>query len=237
MKERNIEIFNKDSRNNEGYLYITSEQLSARMSRERVSAAIHQLANLRDKTVIDVGSGDGSFSLDLLSLQPKSIVGIDAAADSVALANRRAVNYPNVHFEVADIYTIEPPEIRYDIAIVRGFLHHLDDVEKAINRICLLADEIIVLEPNGYNPILKIIEKTSRYHIEHEEKSYAPYKLDLWFKKNGGKITKALYIGLVPTFCPNWLAKTAKFFEPLVERIPVLRQLGCAQYLQKISMR
>lgn len=237
MKERNIEIFNKDSVNSEGYLYITSNQLSARMSRDRVTDAIHQLVNLKEKTVVDVGSGDGSFTLDLLTLQPKSIIGIDAAVDSVALANRKAEKYPNVNFEVADIYKIEPPKIRYQVAIVRGFLHHLYDVEKAISRICSLADEIIVLEPNGYNPILKIIEKTSRYHIEHEEKSYAPHKLDRWFKNCGGKIVKSVYVGLVPTFCPDWLAYSAKFFEPLIEQIPGLKQLGCAQYLQKISMR
>jgi hypothetical protein len=46
-------------------------------------------------------------------------------------------------------------------------------IEKAIQIICNIADEIIVAEPNGYNPVLKIMEKVSPYHIQHEEKSYA----------------------------------------------------------------
>lgn len=236
MKEHNISVFNKDAVNIEGYYYVTSTQLSAKMSRDRVTQAIHQLINLQDKTVIDVGSGDGAFSLDLLNLGAKSVVGIDAAEDAVALANKKTNHIPNISFEQANIYQIEPPQKRFDVAIVRGFLHHLYEVEKAVTRICTLADEIVVLEPNGYNPILKIIEKTSTYHIEHEEKSYFPHRIDKWFEQNGGKVIQSLYIGLVPTFCPDWLAKTSKFFEPIIEKIPLIRTICCAQYLQKISM-
>jgi hypothetical protein len=32
-------------------------------------------------------------------------------------------------------------------------------------------------------------------------------------------------------FCPDWLARSAKCLEPIVERTPVLNALGCAIYV------
>ena len=99
-----------------------------------------------------------------------------------------------------------------------------------------MANEIIVVEPNGYNPILKIIEMVSPYHRKHEEKSYSPRKLDRWFENHGGRIEWSGYIGLVPVFCPDLLARSCKALEPFVERTPVLNRFCCAQYLQRICM-
>ena len=39
---------------------------------------------------------------------------------------------------------------------------------------------MFVIEPNGYNPVLKVLEKVSRYHIEHEERSFFPATLHAW---------------------------------------------------------
>ncbi|MEN9446757.1 MAG: hypothetical protein RJA25_46 [Bacteroidota bacterium] len=69
----------------------------------------------------------------------------------------------NIEFQVLDVYQI-PSFKRYDIAIIRGILHHLYQAEKAIEIICNTAKEIIVTKPNGYNPVLKIMEKISPYH-------------------------------------------------------------------------
>jgi hypothetical protein len=118
---------------------------------------------------------------------------------------------------------------------VRGVLHHLYEPERAISRLSKIAKAIIIVEPNGYNPVLKLIERFSAYHREHEEKSYPPHRLDRWFTKFGGRVVESTYAGLVPFFCPEPLAKVLKVVEPIVERVPVARQLGCAVYVQRIQ--
>ena len=92
------------------------------------------------------------------------------------------------------------------------------------------------MEPNGYNPVLKVIEKLSRYHVEHEEKSYSPRRVAAWFERCGARVEAERYIGLVPMFCPDLLARLLKSFEPLVERTPLLRRIACGQYVQRIGV-
>jgi len=236
-RERNIEEFNRDVSAHQGYVYARADRLSCRISNARMSEAIAELADLHGKTVVDVGCGDGSYTYELLQMGASSVVGIDAAEGAIRLARERYAHVPAMTFETCDIYSLVAPPARYQVAVLRGVLHHLYQVEKAIENVCRLADTIIVVEPNGNNPILKIIEQTSRYHIAHEEKSFPPRYLDQLFKRQGGEVMQSKYIGLVPMFCPDWMAKALKQVEPFVESLALIRALCCGQYVQKIQLR
>jgi len=236
-REKNIQKFNSDVVANAGYVYTADDRLSSRIANERLSKAVMQMARLEGKRVIDVGCGDGKYTMELLSGRPAYVLGVDAAKSAVDTAAKKAYRAKarNVEFRVMDFYKLKELNERFDIAIVRGVLHHLYDLEKAVAAVSGIANEVVVIEPNGYNPVLKVIERVSKYHREHEEKSYAPSRLDRCFAKYGGRITASAYCGLVPFFCPDPIAKALKFFEPIVERVPVLKQLSCAVYVLKIS--
>lgn len=236
-REKNIQKFNNDIDTNAGYAYTTNARLSSRLANERLTKAVRQIADLKSKRVIDIGCGDGKYTLELTALGPAYILGADAAKSAVNCASKKAkeLGIRNIEFRVIDFYNLQALGERFDTAIVRGVLHHLYDLEKAVAAVSKIADEVIVIEPNGYNPVLKVIEKTSRYHMEHEEKSYAPHKLDRHFAKQGGHLMGSFYCGLVPFFCPDLLARALKFFEPIVENLPILKQLACAIYVLKIG--
>ncbi len=234
--ERSVQKFNQDVATNEGYLYSTTDKLSCVVANRRISDAILGIEDLRDKRVLDVGCGDGTYTLELAASGASEVVGVDAAQDAVECAREKAAGRPGVSFEVVDIYQLAASGWRFDVAVVRGILHHLYEVERAIEQIAQVARVVIVLEPNGYNPVLKILEKVSPYHVEHEEKSYAPRSLDRWFEACGGRVTKSEFLGLVPMFCPDMAAKMLKRVEPLVEATPGVRALCCGQYLQRIEM-
>lgn len=236
MHEKNIETFRSDILANGTYQYSNTRKLSSRLSGKRTSNIIHQMLGcVKGKRIIDIGCGDGIFTRELIALNPQFITGIDPNEAAIAVAKESVANIENIEFNVMGAYQI-PPIKKYDIAIIRGVLHHLDQVEKAINIICNIAEVIVVAEPNGFNPVLKIMEKVSPYHILHEEKSYSPKKLDQWFKNNGGTITESRFVGLVPLFCPDFLAKTLNFLEPIFEKIPIVRMISCGQYIQKIKI-
>ncbi len=78
---------------------------------------------------------------------------------------------------------------------------------------------------------MKLIEKTSTYHKEHDEKSYWPPKLNGWFQQEGFSVVAQKYFCLVPYFCPTGPAKMLAFAEPVVEAIPGVRQLLCGTNL------
>ena len=234
-KEKNIDRFNKDVESHNGYKYTNEYRFSSKIANDRISKAILSMTNFKGKRVIDVGCGDGTYSFQLLEAGAKYVVGVDAASKAVEIANKKYSDNKDIEFYVENIYELSAPLVKYDIAVVRGILHHLYDVKSAIKSISKLANTIIVLEPNGFNPILKVIEKISPYHIEHEEKSYAPNFLDKCFLFCGGNVVKYEYIGLVPMFCPVILARILKIIEPLIEKLPLLNKVVCGQYIQLIK--
>ncbi|OGP14451.1 MAG: hypothetical protein A2054_07645 [Deltaproteobacteria bacterium GWA2_55_10] len=236
-REKNIQKFNSDVIANAGYVYTSDDRLSSRLANERLSEAVRRITRLEGKRIIDIGCGDGEYTIELLASGPAYVLGVDAAKSAVDSAAKKASKEGsrNIEFRVMDFYKLKTMRERFDIAIVRGVLHHLYDLEKAIAAISGIADEVVIIEPNGYNPVLKVIEKTSKYHREHEEKSYPPSRLDRYFEKQGGRVMESFYCGLVPFFCPDPLAKVLKFLEPVVEKVPVVKQLSCAVYVLKVG--
>ncbi len=227
--------FNEDVDRYSGYVYTADDRLSCRLANIRMTEAILDLAEVAGQRVIDVGCGDGAYTVGLLDAGALEVVGFDAAEQAVEVAQRRAADRSNLHFEVGEISTFSTRGKTFDVAIVRGLLHHLDDVEQAVARIASLARRAVVVEPNGYNPILKVIERISPYHRAHQERSFSPRLLDRWFVGCGGRIEHSLFVGLVPMFCPEPLARLLKRLEPIVERLPVIRAVCCGQYVQRVS--
>lgn len=232
---KNIEVFGADVAKHSGYAYTHAGRISSRFANERLSLAVRQICDLGSRSVIDVGCGDGSYTFQLLAHGPSFVLGIDASLPAIEMAKaHQSKRQTNIDFTALNIYDLTQLGRQFDIAIVRGVLHHLHDPERAISLLLSVAKEVIVIEPNGYNLVLKGIERFSRYHVEHEEKSYAPFRLRKWFKKCGGEVAQSFYAGLVPFFCPDWFARILKKLEPVVEKIPLLRSLSCGVYIFKI---
>lgn len=228
-KEKNILQFEADTAKLGGYQYTVPGRLSARLANEHITRLTLSLVAIKGKTVFDIGCGDGTYTIDLFHRgNPKLLFGTDPSKNAIAIAKKKITRQPRISFSVGSIYNL--PKKRFDIAIVRGVLHHLYRPEAAIDEIIKAASTVIIIEPNGYNPILKVIEKISPYHREHEEKSYPPVLLDRWIRTKGGTIISRKFAGLVPFFCPNWLARLLKFIEPFVEKIPFFNLLLCGNY-------
>ncbi len=102
-----------------------------------------------------------TYTLELAAEGPTHVLGIDAAAVAVDGARARATErgLTNVEFAVGDAYELEKLGRRFDVAVIRGVLHHLYQAERAVQSVLKVASEIVIVEPNGYNPILKLIEK------------------------------------------------------------------------------
>lgn len=238
-EEKNIGEFNKDVKLNGGYIYTDFKEYSCYRATKRQTDELLKFLNKstnRNSTVLDVGCGDGTFTLELLKgTKAKKIVAFDRADRAVILARAKVSSKlkKRIQFKKGNVYNSHRmfKKDSFDIIVVRGVLHHLYDPEKAIRSLRNISKKIIVLEPNGYNPILKIIEKTSKYHVVHEEKSYLPKILNGWFEKNGYKVKKQVFFSIVPYFVPRSIAKLLSRVEPLVEAIPYFRNVFCGTNL------
>ena len=223
--------FDHDVETMGSYVYTRGTQLSNRLGMERQSRAIYEATAFAGASVIDIGCGDGAATINLYDdCAPARITAIDPAAKAIAAAEV-ARKTRNIHFAALSAYDLPYDDNAFDIALMRGVLHHMDRPERAIEEAARVAGTVVVLEPNGYNPMLKIIEKTSRYHIEHGERSYAPSTVDGWLRQAGLVVKRREFCGLVPYFCSDRLARLLRWCEPLVEGMPVLRTIGCGTYV------
>jgi SAM-dependent methyltransferase len=155
---------------------------------------------------------------------------VDAAAAAVKVARERSEARP-IRFEVADVHRLPFPSNSFDIALIQSTLHHDDDPAGIIRESFRVAPVILIHEPNGNNLGLKVIEKLSRYHREHGEKSYGSRRIARWVEQAGGEVQWRRFAGFVPMFCPDWVARAMKAVEPLLEAVPGLRALGCSVFI------
>jgi len=223
-----VEIFNRDANRNEGYLYTATTRLSCRLATQRTMDAILETKRFAAKSVIDLGCGDGFFTIQLWDKgQPRSIIGIDPAPNAIDVAERNKRERP-IQFQVGDAHTLPFADNSFDVALLQSVLHHDTNPPDLIREAFRLAPEIVIHEPNGNNFGLKIIEKTSPYHREHAEKSYTSRQLRRWVELHGGRVVHQRFRGFVAMFSPDWLARGMKAIEPLIEGLPLVNTLGCA---------
>lgn len=229
--KQNVSVFNENVNENGGFLYTTNASFSSNVANKRISDAIYRHIKPEYKTLVDIGCGDGVYTNEIKQNFPHlTVVGFDPATKAIEKAQ---VRFPDVSFTSQSLLDVNGPTAgkRFDVGVIRGVLHHLTDQEEAIRNAFRLTDNIIIMEPNGNNPILKLIEKTSKYHIEHEEQSFLSPTLKKWIRNAGGEVTAFDYVGYVPFFFPTGPAKVIYAMQPFLEKIPVLKHIFSAQFI------
>lgn len=225
-----INPFNNDAAQNSGYIYSTNASLSSQLANQRLTDLTLEALSLHGKRILDIGCGDGVYSRAIQQRgQPRTLIAGDVAEQAVRLAQRNSDG--RVRYLINSAYELPFAKKSFEIATLRGVLHHLDQPQKALSEALRVAQTIWVIEPNGYNPGLKVLEKVSTYHIEHGEKSYAPHQLDAWIAQLGGKVTSRKWAGFVPMFCPDGLARLMKTLEPVIEHTPLVNKIASAVYV------
>jgi SAM-dependent methyltransferase len=226
--KRHVEVFQRDAETHAGYLYTTNLRLSSRMATGRSTELVLATGELAGKRVLDMGCGDGFYTLRYWDrARPSELVAVDGAHGAVRLALERSEGRA-IRCSVADVHQLPFRDRRFDVVLLQSVLHHDDSPERTVREAFRLAPRLVIHEPNGYNLGLKIIERTSRYHIEHAERSYTSRRIARWVAAAGGRVVSERMAGFVAMFSPDWLAKVMKSVEPLVESTPVVRRLACA---------
>jgi SAM-dependent methyltransferase len=232
-----VDPFTADIAANAGYLYTTNATLSSRLANRRLTEASLAVGDFAGRRVVDIGCGDGTFTLDLFDATGASrMSALDPAEDAVRVARPKAGDRP-ITFVVGSAFELPYRSGSFDVAYLRGVLHHMTRPADALREALRVAAMVVVVEPNGYNPVLKLLERYSAYHVEHGEKSYPPRQLDRWIRDLGATVERRQFAGLVPMFCPDWMARATKAIEPLVERLPLVRNIGCAVYVFSATNR
>jgi SAM-dependent methyltransferase len=232
----NVVTFARDVQSTGGYAYTQDSQFSCVAANRRLTDATVQAMDPTVRQVLDVGCGDGTYTQALQNAFPLAhFTGFDPAEAAIARAHR---TYPGIRFCVGNVLeAADLPKGPFDVAILRGVLHHTSNPALAIAHCARHARRLIIIEPNGYNPILKIIERASAYHRHHEERSFFPRTLRRWCGAAGLQVDGVGYVGFVPFFCPDPAAQLLHRVQPLLESIPLLRNTFAAVSVIRCSQR
>lgn len=227
--KKNIEQFNIDVKEKGGYLY-NNESLANQITVKRVIDTITSFYDFNNKRILEIGCGDGRFTVKLHNFIGGYILATEPSEEAIKSAKilKNSLIIDNIDFVVKNIYDFDINE-KFDLVFFNGVLHHLPDPNKAIEIASKFADEMIIVEPNGYSPALKVIEKVSKYHREHEEQSFFLFTINKWLSNAGMKIKKYKFIDIIPVFSPDLLTKILKPFVPICENIPIFKRLLCAR--------
>ena len=232
-----VEVFNRDAAENRGYGYTLADQLSSRLATGRSTDEVLRIGNFRDCSLLDVGCGDGYYTIRYWDRgRPRRVTAIDAAPAALRVARETAGGRAIV-FTAADAACLPYRDDSFDVVLLQSILHHSGDPAALVREAFRVAPRVVIHDPNGNNLGLKVIEKTSRYHIEHNEKSYRPRRLRKWVRDADGVVTADGFAGFVPMFCPDGLARVMKAVEGLLEAMPLARALGCSVYTMAAERR
>ena len=224
---KDVKVFNEDVLSRQGYLYSNTGRLSSVVANKRLTDETVAMMDFRNKRVLDIACGDGAYTFEIFDRCGLSVMhGVDLAEEAIKIAKQRSGGR-KIHFRTGNAEKLPYPSDSFDISHLRGCVHHADKPAEVLREALRVAPVMILLEPNGYNKILKLIEKFSPYHLRHKEKSYTGEILKRWIKDAGGEVRAEKYINLVPYFCPDLIVGLLKIMEPYMERAPFIRRFFC----------
>ncbi len=110
-------------------------------------AFISDIKDLKPKTILDVGCGEG-FTLDLLQKQGigEKLEGVDFLKTAIDIGKKER---PHIHLKEGSIYNLPYKDNSFDLVICSEVLEHLEDTQKALNELRRVTRKYVVLSvPN-----------------------------------------------------------------------------------------
>jgi ubiquinone/menaquinone biosynthesis C-methylase UbiE len=138
----------------EHFRWQTQNPLMARTERELLEGF-----PIATGAVLEVGCGEGGNLVNLLSgtAPAGTVVGLDLFKQKVFFAR---ANVPRARFVCGDAMALPFRDHTFDAVLCRDVLHHLSVREPALQelrRVCKPGGSVWILEPNGDNPLMRLL--------------------------------------------------------------------------------
>ncbi len=128
-----------------------------RMARVRAQVLPDVLPGIKGETILDIGSGFGTLTMELAKNNPDSqIYGLDLhdSLTGQAQMNAEVLGVPNVQFRTGSVYALPFEEGSMDAATCFFMLHHLEDIKFAlfeIKRVLKKGGSLTAVEPLAHH--------------------------------------------------------------------------------------
>ena len=113
-------------------------------SQEQVIASF--LEPVRGRRILDVGTGTGRGAI-ALAARGAQVTGVDASAEMLAVARRRAAESGvSVEFVQGDAHGLSYPDRSFDVVLCLRVLMHTPDWRRSLGELCRVADRAVVFD-------------------------------------------------------------------------------------------
>jgi 2-polyprenyl-3-methyl-5-hydroxy-6-metoxy-1,4-benzoquinol methylase len=173
-----------------------------RARRHRLMQTLRSVGLPPGCSVLEAGCGAG-FAADYLSGRYGQYMGIDYSQELIGYA-RKYNALSSVRFEVSDVNEFESDE-RFDLILMIGLLHHLDDPEKILVKMTALLKPggwVVANEPQTANPLFQIARKLRMSldrNYSNEQVQYGKKQLAQMFCRAGFSEIRIVPQGLFST--------------------------------------
>lgn len=158
---------------------------------------------LAGKTVLDVGCGNGIFTVPL-ARRGARVVGTDLSAHMLGLN-------PHAARVRASAFALPFADRAFDIVFAANLLHHVEDVPGALREMLRCSSRhLMLIEPNRWNPLmlaLGLLVRAERGVLRSSRSA-----LVQWLERAGCRVTATCTTGMIsqnntPAFLVPWLKR------------------------------
>ena len=122
------------------------------------------VGEIRDRRVLDVGSGTGRAAL-LLARAGARVTAVDASEHMLAVARQRASDErATISFAVGDAHALDFPDRAFDVAVSFRMLMHTPRWRVCLDELCRVADRLVVVDYPA-RPSLALLQAAARRAI------------------------------------------------------------------------
>lgn len=151
------------------------------------------LNKIHNKTILDLGCGNGWFARQLAEINQKQVLGMDINLHELKQA-ARLFDAPNCQFAYGDIFKASLPKSYFDLVVINSALQYFPSVELLINRLFELltpSGEIHIIDSPIYHlDDVEAAKERSRQYYEKMKISASSYHHHSWDNFKEYKIEK-----------------------------------------------
>ena len=181
---------------------------------------IQRYVCLKEKSILDIGCGNGVFSYHLSDIS-LNVIGLDLSSYMISINPCK-----NLIRGMGDILPFK--DETFDVVFEANLLHHVDNPEQIVREMMRVSKEhVILIEPNGINPLMflfSLFVKAERGGLKFSKK----YLREL-IKSDSFRVVKLSTMGMITQ------NNTPQFLLPLLK--PFDREFFLGQYIIAIAQK
>lgn len=116
------------------------------VSSTQVRVLANMIGRIKDRTIIDVGTGAGRAAL-MLALGGAKVTAVDASEEMLEVARRRAADSGvKVNFQRGDAHALKFGDRTFDAAVCLRVLMHAPDWRQCMRELCRVAERLVIFD-------------------------------------------------------------------------------------------